>query len=76
MRQMVLKLDEIMVECTPIKLLPSQRKLPWLKKDIRSETKKRNTIFKKIGYNAKFRSARNRVIGICFAELKPTISKF
>ena len=54
----------IMEECIPKKVLLSRRNLPWLNKDIKSAMRKRNTIFEKTGYSAKFRSARNRVIGM------------
>lgn len=71
---MVLKLDEIMVECTPINLLPSQRKLPWLKKDIRSETRKETLFSKRLAtvLNSDLLTIESLA---CFAELKPTISK-
>ena len=71
-----------MEECIPKKVLPSRRNLPWLNKDVRSAMRKRNTIFKKAGYSAKFRSARIRVIGmLCrakanyFKNLNPRDSK-
>jgi len=56
----------IMQECVPRKVLPSRRNLPWLNKNIKSSSamRKRNTLFKKTGYSAKYRSARNRVIGL------------
>ena len=72
----------IMEECIPKKVLPSRRNLPWLNKDIKSAMRKRNTIFKKTGYSAKFRSARNRIIGMLrkakanyFKNLNPRDSK-
>ena len=72
----------IMEECIPKKVLLSRRNLPWLNKDIKSAMRKRNTIFKKTGYSAKFRSARNRVIGMFhrakanyFKNLNPRDSK-
>ena len=54
----------IMEECIPRKILSSQRNLPWLNKNIKSAMRKINTLFKKTGYSAKFRSARNRVISL------------
>ena len=54
----------IVEECIPKKVLPSRRNLQWLNKDIKIAMRKRNTIFKKTGYSAKFRSAHNRVIGM------------
>ena len=72
----------IMEECIPKKALSSRRNLPWLNKDIRSAMRKRNTLLKKTGYSAKFRSARNRVIGMLhrakanyFKNLNPKDSK-
>ena len=72
----------IMLECVPRKVLPSRRNLPWLNKNIRSAMGKRNTLFKKTGYSAKFRSARNRVISLIrraktsyFKNLNPRDSK-
>ena len=54
----------------------------WLNKDIKSAMRKRNTIFEKTGYSAKFRSACNRVIGMLrrakanyFKNLNPRDSK-
>ena len=61
----------IMEECIPRKVLPSQRKLPWLNKNIKSAMRRRNTLFKKTGYSAKFRSARNRVIANYFKKSEP-----
>ena len=46
----------IMEECIPMKVLPSQRNLPWLNKTTKSTMR-----FKKSDYSAKFRSARNEV---------------
>ena len=48
----------IMQECVPRKILPSRRNLPWLNKNIKTAMRKRNTLFKKTGYSAKYRSAR------------------
>ena len=38
----------IMEEYIPRRVLPSQRNLPWLNKNIKSAMRKRNTLFKKI----------------------------
>ena len=72
----------IMEECIPRRVLPSQRNLPWLNKNIKSAMRKRNTLFKKTGYSAKFRSARNGVISLLrrakanyFKNLNPRDSK-
>ena len=54
----------IVEECIPKEVLPSRRNLQWLNKGIKIAMRKRNTIFKKTGYSAKFRSAHNRVIGM------------
>ena len=54
----------IMEECVPKKIIPSQRNLPWLSKTIKQAMRRRNNLFKKTGYSAKFRSAHNKVTSL------------
>ena len=51
----------IMRECIPTAVLPSQCNLPWLNSSIKLAMRKRDRLFRKFGYCAKFRSARNQV---------------
>ena len=72
----------IIEKCIPRKALPSKHNLPWLNKQIKSAMRKRNSLFKKSGYSANFKSARNRVTGLLrkakanyFKHLNPKDSK-
>jgi len=72
----------IMEQCIPKLRIHKQRNLPWLSASIKKAMHKRDRLFKKYGYHAKYKVARNHVTNLCrrakkqyFQQLNPNDPK-
>ena len=69
-------------QCIPKLRIYKQRNLPWLSASIKKAMQKRDRLFKKYGYHAKYKVARNQVTNLCrrakkqyFQQLNPNDPK-
>ena len=69
---------DIMEQCIPKLRIYKQRNLPWLSANIQKAMQKRDRLFNKYGYHAKYKGARNQVTNLCrrakkqyFQQLNP-----
>ena len=54
----------IMEQCIPKLLITKGRNLPWMSVSIKKAMQKRDRLFKRFGYHAKYKAARNRVTNL------------
>ena len=73
---------DIMEQCIPKLRIYKQRNLPWLSASIQKAMQKRDRLFNKYGYHAKYKVARNQVTNLCrratkqyFQQLNPNDPK-